>query len=90
MLLNCPVTDADKGKVVSTLIGGIKGHGIGKVRGMVVQPLDFQIIDAHLAASAYGGLPKAFAANVQHVWFLCNDNLCFNIGFVMFLLFPFL
>ncbi len=51
--------------------------------------LDFQTIDAHLAAGAYGGLPKAFTTNVQHVWLLCNDNLCFNIGFVMFLLFPF-
>jgi len=84
------VTNADKGKVFSISIGGIKGHGIGKVRGMVDRPLDFRIIDVRLATNAYGGLPKAFAADVQHVWFLCNDNLCFNIGFVMFLLFPFL
>jgi hypothetical protein len=84
------VTNANKRKVFSILIGGIKGHGIGKVRGMVVRPLDFRIIDTRLAANAYGRLPKAFATDVQHVWFLCNDNLCFNIGFVMFLLFPFL
>jgi hypothetical protein len=51
------VANVDKGKVFKILIGGPKGHGIGKVRGMVAQPFDFRTIDVRFVVGAYQGLP---------------------------------